>query len=156
MDYLLIKWVHILSSTVLFGTGLGIAFFQWSAHRRGEIQHIAHTARTVVVADAVFTAPAVVLQFITGWWLMQRLGLGFDQFWLAAALGLYLLAGACWLPVLWLQIRARDLALAAARQGTPLPAAYHRVMRWWFALGWPAFMAVFATFWLMVRKPAAL
>jgi uncharacterized membrane protein len=153
MDYLLIKWVHILSSTILFGTGLGIAFFLWIAHRRGDVAHIAQTARTVVLADAVFTAPAVLVQFATGWWLMQRLGLGFDQWWLGAALVLYLLVGACWLPVLWLQIRARDLAIAAARDAKPLPAAYHRAMRWWFALGWPAFLSVLAIFWLMVRKP---
>ena len=153
MDYLIIKWVHILSSTILFGTGLGIAFFLWVAHRRGDVHHIAQTARTVVLADGLFTAPAVVIQFVTGWWLMQRLGLGFDSFWLGAAVALYVLVGACWLPVLWLQIRARDLALAAASSGQALPPAYFSAMRWWFALGWPAFLSVLAIFWLMVRKP---
>lgn len=153
MAYFVVKWLHVLGSTLLFGTGLGIAFFLWIAHRRGDVHAIAQTARTVVLADAVFTAPAVLLQLGTGLWLMHYLGYGFEIFWLRLALALYLLVGACWLPVLWLQKRARDLALAAAADGTPLPAAYHRAMRWWFWLGWPAFLAVMAIFWLMVRKP---
>lgn len=154
MDYLLIKWLHILSSTLLFGTGLGIAFFMWTAHLRGDARVIAQTARTVVIADALFTAPAVVTQLVTGLWLVHLLQLPLRLHWLHMALALYLLVGACWLPVLWLQKRARDLALHAAASGEPLPAAYFRVMRWWFWLGWPAFGGVLWIFWLMVAKPA--
>ncbi len=154
MIYLWLKWIHILSSTLLFGTGLGIAFFLWIAHRRGDVHAIAATARTVVLADTCFTAPAVVVQLGTGLALMHVLGTPLTQFWIACALGLFVLVGACWLPVLWLQIRARDLAVAAARDGTPLPPAYFRAMRWWFWLGWPAFLSVMAIFWLMVFKPA--
>ncbi|SFK50995.1 DUF2269 family protein [Lysobacter sp. cf310] len=153
MAYLWVKWLHILSSTLLFGTGLGIAFFFWLAHRRGDARVIAETARTVVIADACFTAPAVVVQFFSGLWLAYRLGLPFELFWLKTALMLFFVIGACWLPVLWLQLRARDLARVAARDGTPLPAAYYRTMRWWFWLGWPAFLSVLAIFWLMVLKP---
>ncbi|KRD34762.1 hypothetical protein ASE35_08495 [Lysobacter sp. Root916] len=153
MAYLWVKWLHILSSTLLFGTGLGIAFFFWLAHRRGDARVIAETARTVVIADACFTAPAVVVQFFSGLWLAHALGLPFELFWLKTALLLFFVIGACWLPVLWLQLRARDLARAAARDGTPLPPAYHRTMRWWFWLGWPAFLSVLAIFWLMVLKP---
>lgn len=153
MAYLWVKWLHILSSTLLFGTGLGIAFFFWLAHRRGDARVIAETARTVVIADACFTAPAVVVQFFSGLWLAYRLGLPFELFWLKTALVLFFVIGACWLPVLWLQLRARDLARVAARDGTPLPPAYHRTMRWWFWLGWPAFLSVLAIFWLMVLKP---
>lgn len=154
MVYLWLKWIHILSSTLLFGTGLGIAFFLWIAHRRGDVHAIAATARTVVLADTCFTAPAVVVQLGTGLALMHVLGMPLTQFWIACALGLFVLVGACWLPVLWLQIRARDLAVAAARDGTPLPPAYFHAMRWWFWLGWPAFLSVTAIFWLMVFKPA--
>jgi uncharacterized membrane protein len=151
--YLIVKWIHVLSSTVLFGTGTGIAFFLWMAHRRGDAQGIAHTARTVVIADAVFTAPAVVVQLASGLWLAQALGMPYSAFWVRTALVLFFVVGACWLPVLWLQVRARNLARVAADTGTPLPPAYHRAMRWWFWLGWPAFGAVAAIFWLMIAKP---
>jgi uncharacterized membrane protein len=153
MAYLWVKWIHILSSTLLFGTGLGIAFFMWAAHRRGDAAHIAATARTVVVADACFTAPAVAVQLVTGVWLANVLGNPYTAAWLRGALVLFAIVGACWLPVLWLQWRARNLAQKAAATGTPLPAVYHRVMRWWFWLGWPAFLGVLAIFWLMVAKP---
>ena len=153
MDYLIVKWIHILSSTLLFGTGLGIAFFFWIADRRGDAAQIAATARNVVLADTVFTAPAVIVQLGTGLWLVQRLGLPWSMFWLKAALVLFFTIGACWLPVVWLQWRMRNLAEAAVRDGTPLPAEYHRAMRWWFWLGWPAFISVIIIFWLMVARP---
>lgn len=154
MTYLWVKWIHILASTLLFGTGLGIAFFMWFAHLRGDARVIAATARTVVIADACFTAPAVVVQLATGVWLTRLLGLPLDIFWVKAALMLFFVIGACWLPVLWLQVRARNLAQRAVADGTPLPPAYHRAMRWWFWLGWPAFVSVIVIFWLMVMKPA--
>lgn len=154
MAYLWVKWLHILSSTLLFGTGLGIAFFFWLAHRRGDARVIAETARTVVIADACFTAPAVIVQFFSGLWLARYLGLPLEVFWVKTALILFFVIGACWLPVLGLQLRARNLAQAAVRDGRPLPPAYYRVMRWWFWLGWPAFLSVIAIFWLMVLKPA--
>lgn len=145
--YVLLKTLHILSSTLLFGTGLGTAFFMWFTHRGGQIAAIANVARLTVCADFLFTAPAVVAQPVTGLLLMREMGFGFDAPWLQAAIALYLLAGACWLPVVWLQWRARKLAQAALREGTPLPAAYYRSMRWWFTLGWPAFMVAKPTLW---------
>jgi len=154
MLYLWVKWIHILASTLLFGTGLGIAFFMWMAHLRGDPRTIAATARTVVIADGLFTAPAVVVQFGTGLWLVHLLGLPLTVFWVKTALVLFFVVGACWLPVLWLQIRARNLARQAVEAGQPLPRDYHRAMRWWFWLGWPAFISVLAIFWLMVMKPA--
>lgn len=153
MSYLVLKWIHVLSSTLLFGTGLGIAFFFWIAHRRGDAKVIAETARTVVIADACFTAPAVVVQLASGFALMQLLGMPLSVFWLRTALLLFFVVGACWLPVLWLQLRAQRLAAQAAATGAPLSDSYHRTMRWWFWLGWPAFLSVMAIFWLMVSKP---
>ncbi|MCC7096797.1 MAG: DUF2269 domain-containing protein [Thermomonas sp.] len=153
VDYLTLKWIHILSSTLLLGTGLGIAFFMWMAHRSGDARQIAATARVVVIADALFTAPAVVVQLGTGLWLAWLLHLPLTEFWVGTALLLFFVIGACWLPVVWLQARARDLARAAVEAGMPLPPAYARVMRWWFWLGWPAFISVIAIFWLMVHKP---
>jgi uncharacterized membrane protein len=153
VSFLVVKWIHVLSATLLLGTGLGIAFFLWIAHLRGDPRVIAATARTVVIADALFTAPAVVLQLATGLWLAKAFGWPLDQFWLKASLVLYAVVVACWLPVLWLQVRARDLAAEAAASGSALPPAYHRAMRAWFWLGWPAFASVLAIFWLMIAKP---
>ena len=151
--YALLKTVHILSSTLLFGTGLGTAFFLWFTHRSGRLPAIAVAARLTVRADFLFTTPAVIVQPLSGYLLMRLLGFGWHTPWLQAAIALYLLAGACWLPVVGLQWHACRLADAALRDGTALPPAYHRCMRIWFALGWPAFLAVLATFWLMVAKP---
>jgi len=149
-----LKLIHILSATVLFGTGLGTAFFMWRADRSGDLPAIAVTARHVVLADFLFTAPAVVIQPVTGILLALAAGYDFTERWLLAAIALYFLTGACWLPVVRLQLRMRDLAEAARVANQPLPAGYHRAMRLWFALGWPAFASVLAIFALMVFRPS--
>ena len=151
--YLALKLIHILGSAVLFGTGLGIAFFMFMAHRSGDPAAIAHTARTVVIADAVFTATAVVLQPLTGWGLMAMTGVSTFHLWIRATLVLYVFIGLCWLPVVWIQLRMRDLAAEAARKGKALPARYHSYFKVWFWLGWPAFIGVIAIFVLMLWKP---
>jgi uncharacterized membrane protein len=150
--YLWIKWMHIISSTVLFGMGAGIAFFFLRAQRTGEVRVIAAVAREVVRADAVFTAVAVVAQPLTGYLMMRMAGYPMTLPWIAASLLLYLAVGCCWLPVVWMQIRMRDLAIEAAADGEPLPPEYFFYYRLWFALGWPAFIGVLAIFWLMVTK----
>jgi uncharacterized membrane protein len=152
--YVALKTVHILSAALLFGTGLGTAFFLWFTHRTGEVVAIARVARLTVLADWLFTAPAIVIQPLSGFALMRLMGFDGRQAWLQLAFALYLLAGVCWIPVVVLQRRARDLAAQAARSGTALPAAYVDAMRLWFVLGWPAFAAVLVTYWLMVAKPA--
>lgn len=151
--YDLVKTVHILSATVLFGTGLGTAWFMWQAHRSGDVATIAAMARTVVRADWLFTLPAVVIQPLSGLWLMHILGYAVAESWLLWTYLLYVIAGTCWLPVVWLQIRMCDLAGAACVDGGPLPPAYHRYARAWFLLGWPAFTAVIVIVYLMVAKP---
>ena len=123
------------------------------AHRSGDSRFIAGTARLVVIADMLFTATAVALQPVTGWLLMRRAGLDFSQQWIVASLVLYLVAGAFWLPVVWIQSRLRDLACAAADNGAPLPAAYHQLFRIWFWFGFPGFGAVLAILYLMIAKP---
>ncbi len=110
-------------------------------------------ARLTVRADWRFTAPAVIIQPLSGFALMYLAGFTWTQSWLQLALLLYLVAGACWIPVVALQLRARRLADAAVARSGPLPAEYYRTMRIWFLLGWPAFVAVIATFWLMIAKP---
>ncbi len=155
MDHVfVVKWLHVLSSTVLFGTGLGTAFFLWSAHRSGNAATIAAVARLVVKADWLFTATSGVVQPVTGLMLIHGFGYGLTERWLLWTYGLYLLALACWLPVVKLQITMRDIATQAAANNTPLPLAYHRAARLWFALGWPAFIALLVVFYLMITRPA--
>ena len=153
--YLALKWLHLIGAAVLFGTGLGIAFFLFRAERKEEPATIAATLRAVVLADYVFTATAAIAQPVTGFALVHLGGYDLSQTWLWASLALYVLIGACWLPVVYLQIRMRDLAEAAVAARQPeLPHAYRHLSRIWFWLGWPAFLSVLAIFWLMIAKPA--
>jgi uncharacterized membrane protein len=151
--YFALKYVHLIGAAVLLGTGAGIAFFMLRAHLSRDAVVIAGVARIVVTADFLFTATAVVLQPVTGALLAQFLGYPLFEGWIGVSLLLYLLTGACWLPVVYFQIRMRDLAVAAVRTGAPLPPAYHRLFWTWFALGFPAFAAVLGIFWLMMAKP---
>ena len=149
-----LRVAHILGACVLIGTGAGIAFFMLMAHRSRDPALIAHVARTVVIADWLFTASAVLVQPVTGLLLARALGWPLDSPWILWSLGLYLFIGACWLPVLVIQTRLRDLTAAAAATGSGLPPEYHRLFRWWFALGWPAFAAILALLVVMVVRPA--
>ena len=151
--YLALKLLHILSSTVLFGTGLSTAFSMWRAHLSADARVISAVSHNVVLADWWFTTPAVVAQPMTGFALARMAGFPLSSTWLELPLPLYLLAGACWLPVVWLQLRMRDLARSAAADGHPLPPRYHRYFKIWFLLGWPAFLSVMVIFGLMVFKP---
>jgi len=153
MDYLVLKWLHIVSSTLLFGTGIGSAWYMLFATVSRDVRAIAVVSRHVVIADWVFTASTAVLQPLTGFMLIHVAGYPLTSKWIMWSLALYVLAGACWLPVVWLQIRMRDLAAEAARRDTPLPALYWRYFRIWVALGIPAFAAFVVIFWLMVAKP---
>jgi uncharacterized membrane protein len=150
--YLWLKWLHIVSSTVLLGTGAGIAFFFVRAQRTGDVRVLAAVARDVVFADFVFTAVAVVVQPVTGLLMMHMAGYPLSLPWIRTSLVLFAAVGCCWLPVVWLQLRLRDMAVAAAAAGGPLPPVYNRYYRWWVALGWPAFAGVLATVWVMVVK----
>ncbi len=154
MIYLVLKTLHVLGATVILGTGTGIAFFMLMAHRSRDAAFIAQTARLVVIADMLFTATSVIAQPITGLLLMRQTGDSFKESWLAVSLGLYVVAGAFWLPVIWMQIRMRDLALSAASENSPLPAQYHRLFHLWFLFGLPGFGAILAIIILMVAKPA--
>ena len=153
--YLLIKTLHILSSVVLVGTGFGSAFYLFMANRSGQVAVQATVARLVVRADWWFTTPTIVIQPLTGYWLMQQAGWGWQNApWLRWAVGLYAVAGACWLPVVWLQCRMARDAHQAHQTGAPLPARYARDARLWEALGYPAFAAMLAIYALMVFKPS--
>jgi len=150
----LLRWLHIIGATVLFGTGAGIAFFMLMAQRTGRADIVAHVAGTVVIADTIFTATAVIVQPITGVLLAQAVGWPLSEGWIVLSLLLYVVTGLFWLPVVWIQIRIRNLARQAASENAPLPPEEKRLFRIWFALGFPAFAAVLAILWLMVTRPA--
>ena len=154
MEYLVVKWLHVLSSTVLFGTGLGSAFYMFFTNRSGDVRAIAAITRRVVIADWLFTTPTAVIQPLTGFWLLHLSGMPWTAGWILWSLVLYLIAGACWLPVVWIQIRMAAMAEQAAAAGAPLPQRFWRYHVVWTALGWPAFIAFVAIFFLMVVKPS--
>ncbi|OYU44950.1 MAG: hypothetical protein CFE44_10120 [Burkholderiales bacterium PBB4] len=152
MSYTTLKTLHILSMVILFGTGLGTAFYKWMADRSGNVAHMAITNRHVVLADWLFTTPTVIFQPLSGLALVHALGLPWTTPWVFASLVLYAVAGAGWLPVVWLQMRMQTMSALAAEQGAPLPAAYRRMARAWFWLGVPAFLAMVGIVVLMVGK----
>ena len=151
--YLVLKWLHILSGTVLVGTGIGIAFFKWMVDRSGDVRAIRIVNERTVLADWIFTAPSVVLQPLTGLAMVYLAGYPMTSGWILSSLGLYALAGCCWLPVVWLQLRMRDMARAADDGIAALPAQYLAYARTWFWLGVPAFCALIMVYVLMVFKP---
>ncbi|WP_116809080.1 DUF2269 family protein [Steroidobacter cummioxidans] len=154
MEYLVVKWLHILSSTVLFGTGLGSAFYMFFTSLTRDTRVIATVVRHVVIADYAFTTPTIIIQPVTGLYLIHLAGFPLSSTWIAVSIALYFLAGAAWLPVVWMQIKMRDMAVAAAANGTQLPQLYWDFLKWWVALGIVAFTALVAVFYLMVAKPA--
>jgi uncharacterized membrane protein len=151
--FFVLQYLHVIGATVLLGTGAGIAFFMVRAHLSRDVFVIAGVARIVVTADFVFTATAVVVQPVTGYLLARFLGYPLFDGWVALSLVLYGITGAFWIPVVFVQIRMRNLAEAAVRMGTVLPPAYHRLFWAWFACGFPAFAAVLAILWLMTSRP---
>src|SRR3978361_2061155 len=112
--YFILKYLHVIGAAVLLGTGAGIAFFMLAAHLDGKPAVIAGIARIVVIADFIFTATAVIAQPITGSLLALQAGYSLREGWIVWSIVLYLFTGVFWLPVVWMQIRLRDLAAAAA------------------------------------------
>jgi uncharacterized membrane protein len=154
MEYLVVKWLHILSSTLLFGTGLGSAFYMFFASLTRDARVTATVVRYVVIADYAFTTPTIIIQPVTGLYLIHLAGFPLTSQWIVVSIALYFLAGACWLPVVWMQIKMRDMAIAANANGTQLPERYWTFLKWWVALGIVAFLALVVVFYLMVAKPA--
>jgi uncharacterized membrane protein len=147
--YLTVKFIHIVSATLLFGTGLGSAFYMFMAYRGGSMKAMAETNRIVVIADSIFTAPTVIIQLVTGLYLLNYLGLEWTSPWSLSVLGLYAFVGACWLPVVWLQIWLRN----RAQQLQSPDAQYRYRMKIWLILGAMAFPAVVLLYAIMVYKP---
>lgn len=152
--FLLVKMVHVLSAAVLFGTGLGIANFLFRGQGAQDFAARHFAARMTVEADLWFTLPAVIVQPLTGAWMVWRMGYDWTDYWLVVTYGLYALCGLCWVPVVFLQIRMKQLLDVQAAGGAFDGIAYARAYRLWFLLGWPAFGAVIGIFWLMLTKPS--
>lgn len=153
--YDVFKWIHIVSATVFFTTGLGTAVHMWLQHRGGNVQAIASTARNVVRVDLAFTAPSSLALPITGAVMVGMAGFPPGSPWLVASYILYTIAIACWASATWLRMRVRDVAMVAAGKGEALPDRYYRYMRWWLQLSWPAFIALLVVFYLMMSQPQA-
>lgn len=154
MLYLWIKTLHIISSTILFGTGIGIASNLLYAHRTRDKYFIATTLKYVVLADWVFTCTSAIIQFLTGMALVYLAGYSFKTLWVGGALVGYTIAALCWFPVVYLQIKMRDMATIACECRTDLPSRYYQYFKYWFVLGWPAFASLLIVFYLMTIKPS--
>lgn len=153
MLYLYLKFIHIVSSTILFGTGIGTASNLFLAHRTKDISLIAATTRYVVVADWIFTGTSGIVQAITGLWMVFLVGYSLTSLWILGSIIGYCIAALCWFPVVYLQIKMRDMAVLAHKSGTTLPPLYYRYYHIWFWLGWPAFISLIVVFYLMSNKP---
>jgi uncharacterized membrane protein len=154
MDYVTLKWLHVISATLLFGAGVGSAFHLVLSAIGRDVHDIAATTNHVVIQDWVFTATTAVFQPLSGLWLVHMAGLPLSTRWVEASLWLYAVAIACWLPVVWIQLRLRDIARRAAGHAQELPRSWWRLFAVWVALGLFAFGAFLAIFHLMVAKPA--
>ena len=153
MEYLVLKWLHIISATLLFGTGLGSAYYKFQTDRSGSTRAIAITNRNVVIADWIFTTPTIILQPLTGLGLIYVSGYSFSEPWVWISIVLFCIAGLCWLPVVYLQIVMRNLSEESLHGNNVLPEKYWHLARCWFWLGVPAFISIVAVFGLMVLKP---
>lgn len=152
--YFILKTLHILSATILMGTGLGIAFFMFCSYFTNIIPEKLYAARITVKADYIFTAPAFILQPLTGIGLIHMGAYDWNEPWLLITYALYILAGVCWLPVVWIQIQLKKMLQVANDTNKPLPERYNKLFKIWFLLGWPAFIGLIVIFFLMVIKPA--
>jgi uncharacterized membrane protein len=151
--YLGLKFIHVISSTILFGTGIGTACVMLYGHNTRKINIIAAITRYVVFADWIFTASSAVIQLVTGLWMVYLAGYSFASFWIWGSIVGYAIAAFCWFPVVYLQIKMRDFAIQAEESNTTLPERYYSYFKYWFCLGWPAFISLVIVFYLMTNKP---
>ncbi len=154
MLYFWLKFIHVLSSTILFGTGIGTACTMLYSYQTKNVQIIAATSRYVVLADWIFTGTSGFIQPLTGLWMVYLVGYPWTSFWIMGSIIGYLIAACCWFPVVYLQIKMRDFAVDAEQNNSRLPPIYYRYFKYWFCLGWPAFISLIIVFYLMTNKPA--
>lgn len=151
--YLILKWIHIVSCVLLVGTGFGSAFYMFFVNKSKNLEAQAIVSRLVCRADWWFTTPTVILQPITGIAMATIAGWPLTTPWIIISLVLYVFAGVCWLPVVWIQLKMAKLAQLALQNKTALPPEYWKLAKIWEWLGYPAFIAMVVIFYLMVNKP---
>jgi uncharacterized membrane protein len=153
MAYLWLKLIHVISSTILFGTGLGTATVMLYGYYCQNISAMAVINRYVVLVDWIFTGTSGFIQPISGLLLVYIAGYPLHSLWIIGSLIAYSIAAVCWFVVVYLQIKLRDLSELACQKNSELPEIYHVYFKWWFILGWPAFISLIVVFYLMVMKP---
>ncbi len=151
--YLIIKTLHIFGATILFGTGIGIAFFMFRSYFTNDMNEKFYAVRNTVLADYLFTFPAALIQPISGAWLVWKSGFDGTSLWLTTTYVIYFVIGLCWLPVVWIQIQLKKMLQQSIQNKGELPDRYHKLFRIWFLLGWPAFIGLVVILFLMVVKP---
>ena len=153
MIYEVLKITHILSACVLFGTGFGTALYMLFVNLQSDLDLIARATRQVVFADWVFTGTSGVVQALTGFAMVALKGYALSHVWVLGAIVGYGIAGACWVPVVWLQLRCAQIAEQCLSARSPLTQQYRRYFRTWCLLGIPAFAALVVVFYLMTAGP---
>ena len=151
--FLILKWIHILSSVVLVGVGFGSAFYLFFTNRTRNVGAIAEVSRLVVRADFWFTCPTIIIQPLSGFALATMLDYPLSLSWLLVTYALFLFAGVMWLPVVWIQIKMAEMAKRSYESNMDLPELYWRYSSVWTLLGGLAFPAMITIFGLMVFKP---
>ncbi len=151
--YLTVKTLHIISSAILFGTGIGIAFFMWLSFFSNNLTEKLYAAKNTVLADKLFSFPAALIQPLTGFWLIVESGFNWNEYWLLLTYAIYIVAAACWIPVVWIQIQLKEILTKSINNKSELPNHYYKLFKIWFILGWPAFLGLIVVFYLMVTKP---
>ena len=153
MLYLWLKYIHILSSTILFGTGIGTACVMLYGHVRKNMDVRAGINQYVVFVDWLFTGISGVLQPITGFWMVYLAGYPLTSLWLMGSILGYVITAFCWFPVVYLQIKISRMTTYAAQTHSLLPPTYYYYFKIWIVLGCIAFVSLLVVFYLMVMKP---
>ncbi len=147
MDYFLLKLIHILSATLMIGTGLGSAFYLYLTYKKSAVQTVKEVLNFVILADTIFTTPSVIIQLITGIMLSDLLGLLYtDWFWLVLAVSVIVLV--LWLRAAFIQFKLKKLL----EEENKLSPKFHHLMNIWFILGVPSFGGAIYLYYLMVYR----
>lgn len=148
MTYQTLKLIHIISATIMFGTGLGSAFYLFYTYKFSKFSTVKEILNIVIIADYIFTTPSVILQLATGLWLSHYMKL-ISTNWFLIALLFSLLVYALWIRAVFLQLKMKKTLENAKEYNVQ----FHQQMKGWFFLGIPAFFGSLFLFYLMVFKP---
>lgn len=150
MDYLTLKIIHILSATIMIGTGLGSAFYLFVSYKTALFTTVKDVLKIVIIADLIFTTPSVIVQLVTGLMLADRLNLTNTR-WYWVVLSISFLVLVLWLGAVVIQYRLKRIII----DKKSLPALFDKLMSIWFYLGVPSFGLAIFLYYLMIYKPFA-